>query len=100
MGSTFSARKFLPEIENISIDAPLSEENCPILYAPFSRWVSSSEEEYKFTISTDSRCLACTIKYNNNGYLIELIDDTLKQKAEAANKAKSTFLSSMSHLQS
>ena len=97
MGATFSARKFLPEIEKISIDAPLSAENCPILYAPFSRWVSSSEEEYKFTISTDSRCLAGSIKNNNNGYLIELIDDTLKQKAEEANKAKSTFLSSMSH---
>ena len=97
MGSTYSARKFLPEIEKISIDEPLSEEKCPMLYVPFSSWVSSLEKESIFTISTESRHLAGNIKSNNSGYLIELIDDTLKQKAEEANKAKSTFLSSMSH---
>lgn len=80
MGANITASKFLPEIDAVSIDSPLSEENAPTLYAKFTRWVSEPEKDFKTTIKTDTRNLNCSIKKIRNGYLIELIDNTHQHK--------------------
>lgn len=80
MSSNPSASKFLPEIDNVSVDSVLSEENAPTLYAKFERWVSTPEKDCQFSISTDARHLTCSIKKLKEGYLMELIDDTHQHK--------------------
>ena len=80
MSSNPTAKKFLPEINNVKIDSVLSEDTAPILYAEFERWASEPDEDFKSTISTDARHLTCSIKKLNNGYLIELIDITHQHK--------------------
>lgn len=80
MSSNSTARKFLPEINDVRIDSILSEDTAPILHTEFARWVSKSGEDFKSTISTDTRHLTCAIKKINDGYLIELIDITHQHK--------------------
>ena len=80
MSSNPTAKKFLPEINNVRIDSALSEDDSPILYKEFTRWLSAPNEDFKSTINTDDRYLTCSIKPLNNGQLIELIDITHQHK--------------------
>ena len=80
MSSNPTAKKFLPEINNVRIDSPLSEDISPVLYKEFTRWLAAPNEDFKSTINTDSRYLTCSIKQLNKRLLIELIDITHQHK--------------------
>lgn len=80
MGSNPTARKFLPEINNIRIDSKLSDATTPILHAQFTRWASESDKDSRSTINTNSRNFTCNIRQLNIGHLIELVDITQQHK--------------------
>lgn len=80
MSSNPTARKLLPEINNVRIDSILSEKTAPILHNQFTRWAAEPDKDSKSTIDTDSRHLTCSIKQLNNGHIIELIDITHQHK--------------------
>ena len=76
MSSNPTARKFLPEINNVRIDSLITNDLSPILHKEISRWLSEPIENFQSTINVENRYLTCSIKNNKNNILIELIDIT------------------------
>lgn len=124
LGCNDMAKEYLPEIKNLLIDYRIRRKNT-FLYENVAekllQYDEDKPEEYYY-ISRNEQEIRCLVKplYHGMrkrkvGYMLEMVDDTQRQKyirllnehnealevekkkADDANRAKSEFLSNMSH---
>lgn len=121
LGGNDRAKEYLPEIKSQRIDYAICK-NDSFLYENIAKKLEAPEEDSSYYISRNNTELKCLINplYHGMvnrkvGFIVTIEDDTQRQnyirllrrhnvelkeaqqKADAANHAKSDFLSSMSH---